>query len=174
MVVPKSSVPSPHPAIRRAVRVLQMVHELHKRGYQRLRIVPGISPSGMFWRVSIDPISNILRTNGAMDLKTLRRAARYTMADENTYFNWKDARRDTARALADKFVQRFPNLIREGEGRDWAYAGWYVEMLGVAEKGALPVSYEDYGTEPPPGMMRTTDHRVLLPAPPPGEAEGRG
>lgn len=164
---------SPDPVLRRAVRVLQMVHELHKRGYQRLRIVPGIAPSGLFWRVSINPISNVLRSNGAMCLDWSERAAHYTMGAENNYFDWTDARRDTARALADKFVQRFPDLVRQGEGRDWAYAGWYAEMVGAAEKGVLPISYEEYWTDPPPGMMRTTNDKIFLPAPPPGEAEGR-
>jgi len=170
-VTESSGSPHPDPVIRRAVRVLRMVHELHKRGYQRLRIVPGIAPSGLFWRVSINPITNILRRNGALDREFIERAARYTSADENNYFDWTDARSDTARQLADKFVDRFADLTREGQGSDWAYAGWYVEMLGVAETGALPISYEEYWTDPPEGMMRTTNDQVLLPAPPPGKAE---
>ncbi len=31
-----------------------------------------------------------------------------------------------------------------GLGRDWAYAGWYVEMLGLAERGCLPIAYADW------------------------------
>jgi hypothetical protein len=161
----------PDPVIRRAVRVLRMVHELHKRGYQRLRIVPGIAPSGLFWRVGVYPVTSILRRNGAMCRDWEERAAHYTTGAENNYFDWTDARRDTARELADKFLERFCDLARSGEGRDWAFAGWYVEMLGVAETGALPISYEEYWTDPPEGMMRTTHERILLPAPPPGEAE---
>jgi hypothetical protein len=38
------------PIFRRALRVLRMVHELHKRGRQRLRIVPTMAPSGLHWR----------------------------------------------------------------------------------------------------------------------------
>lgn len=39
--------------IRRAVRVLSMVGELHKRGYQRLRVMLYIAPSGLAWRCTI-------------------------------------------------------------------------------------------------------------------------
>jgi len=49
-----------------ALNVLLMVHELHKLGYQRLRIVPGMSPSQAYWRVTILPRSRILRSHGAM------------------------------------------------------------------------------------------------------------
>lgn len=36
----------PDSTIRRAIRVLAMVDELHKRGYQKLRVMPFMSPSG--------------------------------------------------------------------------------------------------------------------------------
>jgi hypothetical protein len=35
-----------------------MVNELHKLGYQRLRIVPRMSPSEMHWRYSVTYIGN--------------------------------------------------------------------------------------------------------------------
>ena len=44
----------PDPIVRRCQRVLAMVHELHKRGYQRLRIMPGMSPSGMYLAMQRD------------------------------------------------------------------------------------------------------------------------
>ena len=54
------------PLVRRSQRVLLMVHELHKLSYQRLRIAPGMSPSGMHWRCSVTHVGNIKRTHGAM------------------------------------------------------------------------------------------------------------
>lgn len=43
MPAPISLVASTDPTVRRAVRLLRMVHELHKAGYQLLRICPGCS-----------------------------------------------------------------------------------------------------------------------------------
>jgi hypothetical protein len=82
---------------RRALRVLQMVHELHKAGYQLLRICPGTNGSGTAWRCGVTPVTNIYRNNGAMwvewELRDL--TATYTTASGNEYFGWKDAARDT-------------------------------------------------------------------------------
>jgi hypothetical protein len=177
------STRDPSPEIRRAQRVLLMVHELHKRGYQRLRVVPGMSPSGVYWRCSVTPITNTLTTHGALFQDFERDVALYTTGMDNRYFDWPDAEQDTARQLASKFVERFPSIAEEGLGRDWVYAGWYVEMLGLAEQGCLPIAYSDwdYGEEHHwgiPTMCSSHAPRELygarLPMPPPGEALSRG
>ena len=53
-------------AIRRAIRVLAIVGELHKRGYQRLRVMPFMSPSGAYWRCWIAPVKFFYRNHGAI------------------------------------------------------------------------------------------------------------
>ena len=52
--------------IRRAVRVLSMVGELHKRGYQRLRVMPYMAPSGLAWRCTIAAAYLSYRNHGAI------------------------------------------------------------------------------------------------------------
>ena len=169
----------PNPTIRRAGRVLLMVHELHKRGYQRLRISPGLSPSGAYWRCLVTPVTNTLRTHGALVKDYEREVAHYTSGMDNRYFDWSDAKTDTARELASKFVERFPEISEKGMGRDWAYAGWYAEILGLAERGCLPVAYADwYPGEEPEGWLTVACSDAAprglqdarLPLPPPGEA----
>jgi len=110
------------PLVRRSLRVLVMVHELHKLGYQRLRIAPGMSPSGMFWRCSITHVGNIQRSHGAMMCEFNRDAAHYTTGQDNEYFGWTDARQNTARQLATKFIDRFPGIARLGHGADFELA----------------------------------------------------
>jgi hypothetical protein len=159
------------PTIRRAQRVLLMVHELHKLGCQRLRIVPGMAPSGCYWRCAVTHIGNILTTHGAK-LKDWDDAALYTSGQDNTYFGWEDTRYDTSRQLAAKFIDRFPEITRKGQGEDWPYAGWYVQMLGIAERGEFPVAYGDWDGEPNPRWLPTTKgFDSGLPMPPGGEAE---
>lgn len=161
----------PDPIIRRCQRVLLMVHELHKLGYQRLRISPGLSPSGGYWRCVVTPASNILSTHGAWTRDYYLHTARYTSGSGAEYFDWLDARRDTARQLARKFIIRFPDIVEQSNGEDWEYAGWYVEMLGHAERGALPIAYSDW-YETAPGYLPTSGgDEVRLPMPPRGEAE---
>lgn len=156
---------------RRSLRVLRSVHELHKLGYQRVRIAPGMAPSGMHWRCFITHAGNILDTHGAMLASQSADAARYSSSQENEYFGWTDAKRDTAAQLADKLIQRFSWISGPGRGRDWLYAGWYVEMLGLAERGAFPIAYADWYEDPEPGRLPTTGgQKVRLPMPPGGEA----
>lgn len=38
-----------------AYEIIMMLHELHKRGYQQLRILPGMSPNRCCWRWMIYP-----------------------------------------------------------------------------------------------------------------------
>jgi hypothetical protein len=103
-----------------------------------------------------------------------RDAAHYTSGQENEYFGWDDARHDTARDLAAKFIDRFPEIVRLGLGTDWLYAGWNVQMLGVAERGEVPVAYSDWYEEPDPKWLPTTrGFESGLPMPPPGEGDSR-
>lgn len=168
--MPHQRHPDPH--IRRAQRVLLMVHELHKQGYQLLRIMPGMSASGVYWRCTITPKQNILRTHGAMARDFDADAVHYSSGQENQYFGWSDAMQDTARQLATRFLARFPAIADKGKGRDWEYAGWYVEMLGLAEQGSLPVAYADWSGKPDPRWLPTMQgFDSGLPMPPGGDAE---
>ena len=48
------------------------------------------------------------------------------------------------------------------------YAGWYVQMLGFADLGELPVAYADWYGEKPDYLAKSRDD--MLPYPPPDEA----
>ena len=48
------------------IKVLEIVAALHRRGYERLRIEPGMSPSGMSWRCGITLAGNMDPENGAL------------------------------------------------------------------------------------------------------------
>ena len=141
----------PDAHIRRAVRVLAMVGELHRRGYQKLRVMPFLSSSGSYWRCWIGPETSFYRNHGAYlnDMQAddsdqaASKVARYTTGSDNHYFDWRDAGTDDARKLADRFVERFVTLARQGEGWSYDYAGWYQRLLGLAERGWMPVVIAD-------------------------------
>jgi hypothetical protein len=182
----------PEPHVRRAVRVLAVVAELHKRGYQRLRVMPFMSPSGAYWRCWIGPVKFFYRNHGAIlgeetaagpEEEAQERAtiARYTSGQENQYFGWEDTQRDDVRSLADKFLARFRLVADRGQGWDYPYAGWYQRLLGLAEAGWLPVVLQDYCKVSydciPLDDLRPRDWRAdqektpTLPLPPPGELQ---
>lgn len=124
-----------------------MVHELHKAGYQLLRISSGMAPSGVHWRCHITHAGNI-GANGWEILDWGEDVISYSTGDENRFFGFEDGEGKSARQLAQMFVDRFPELAVRAEGKDRLYVGWYVEMLGAAEHGRLPIFFADYDLEP--------------------------
>lgn len=150
-------------------KVLLMVSELHVRGYQRLRISPGVSPTGFHWRCNITPASNIRRVHGAILAEASDLVACYSSASEASYFNWSDAAHLTPSRLAALFLKRFPAIARAGYGSDWPYAGWYQEMLGITYPDLFPVAYDDDGIEEDHLVTIGGREGVIVPMPPPGE-----
>jgi hypothetical protein len=182
----------PEPHIRRAVRVLAIAGELHKRGYQRLRVMPFMSPSGCYWRCWIGPVKLFYRNHGAIlseetgvslddEMQAEATIARYSSSQENQYFGWKDAQMDDVRSRADKFLNRFPVVADSGQGWDYPYAGWYQRLLGLAEAGWLPVVLRDYSDVSydrvplddvrPREWYVAEEEKPILPLPPPGELQ---
>jgi len=125
-----------------------MVSELHRMGYQRLRIMPFIYP--LAYRVAIAPAEDFSRRNGAYIVGEYPAETAYTSASENRYFGWTDMGSASARELAERFVTAFPEQVARGRGRDWAYAGWLAELVGFLEQGEwLPFVMEEYYPTPP-------------------------
>lgn len=146
---------------------MELVRELHLRGYEQLRISPGMSPSGMHWRCDITPVSNISPTNGALIMDFEGPIARYSSANEDKPFEWPDGSDRTPSVLADKFIESFPAIAAAGFGQDPAYVTWYREMLEATRGGTFPIAYAD--ADLPDDHLQTVGGReVKVPMPPCG------
>ncbi|NPD68105.1 hypothetical protein HN018_12095 [Lichenicola cladoniae] len=163
---PISLSPSVNPSHRCATRLLTMVHEFHKAGYQRIRFSSGMAPSGIYWRCSITHAGNMTADGlHIQDYNAPEEVAAYSSSSGDHYFGWADAPGRSARELGLLFLDRFPAIAEKGLGRDWTYAGWLTEILGRAERderSGFPVFFADYPIDlepadrPPPvtiGMM---------------------
>lgn len=159
----------PAPEVKTCLTILEMVHILHRRGYQRLRIAPGLAPSGCYWRVAVAPSDQFEEHHGAL-LKDFDHAAHHTTGNGPDPFAWRDAARHSPAKLADLFLARYPDFARRGQGSDWAYAGWYLEVLHQASLGRFPAAYGDWHEEPDPHYLVLTGPGVstaaYMPAPP--------
>lgn len=173
---------SKEPWVRRSQRVIRMMSELHRMGFQRLRLMPYEYP--IAYRIQIGPVSCFSVVNGC-HAKSEVRSVTYSSASGNEYFGWTDAKSDDARDLAVKFVDRFPEIAGSGSGRDWIYAGWLLELLGALEKypDRLPALFWECSEVSPEDMRSlplkfygegdgsdSADRRVAVPLPPPGES----
>lgn len=184
----------PDMVVRRSIRVVSMLAELHKAGFQRLRAMPFSSPSGMHWRFRIAPVDLFHRNHGAIAADEftpeVAREPRLRMlaevmacyssgqAESSVFFNWTDAAEDSARDLAAKFLGRFPVICGAGAGWDYAYAGWFQRVVGLAEQGLFPVVMDDSVSPSPNGIFLANKRPAAwgdfaglreLPLPPPGE-----
>lgn len=103
--------------VRRTLRVIRMVSELHRMGFQLLWFMPHQYP--LAFRIAIGPASLFSLRNGA-EMRDFAESLhiQYSSASETEYFDWTDAHTDSARQLAEKFVSRFPAICDAGRGRD--------------------------------------------------------
>jgi hypothetical protein len=148
--------------------LLLMVAELHRLGYQRLRIVPGVAPSGLYWRCTLASAAHFSDQHGAR-IASQGPVARYSTGQARAYFDWPDAADDTPEQLARKFLARFPEIAAQSQGADAAYAEWYAEMLRLTEPDGAPIAYADWELEP--GALQVVGEvaRGSVPLPPGGE-----
>lgn len=144
LIRPISLTPPAAGPVRDAARLIAMVHELHKAGYQRIRILPRMAPSGLYWRCTIADAGCFSDDGLSIGIAHAERVLSYTSGEGARYFGWDDGPDMTARMLARCFLLRFPRLAECGAGRDWAYAGWLTDVLGRAEQGSFVIFGADY------------------------------
>jgi len=99
-----------------------MVSELHRMGYQWARFMPHMH---MAYRVWIAPAEAFSGINPAFIPGGFEPSIQYTSASENNYFDWTDAKNDTARQLAEKLSNDFLTLLRGAKAEiGLTLAGW--------------------------------------------------
>jgi O-acetyl-ADP-ribose deacetylase len=125
------------------LRILQGVRVLHQRGYQGIRILPGISPSGMHWRVAITTADNLSDAGGYLDLRHWDRAVTYTTGTGAEFAGTRVRVTSSPNEVADIVHAAMP--YPQTADPDPEYARWYDELICLVEQhDALPVAYADY------------------------------
>ena len=161
-------------------RLLLMVRELHRRGYERIRIAPGLAPRATAWRCAIVPAELTCREHGALlppgpRLPGPPTQAHYSTAQGGGYFGWTDVAADRPELLALKFLGRCAPLAAAGRGADLAYATWYRDMTAATVPLDLPYAYSDGEGD---GRLERSHLRTTagnwIPMPPPGQAPYEG
>ena len=133
-------------------KLLLMVKELHTRGFEKLRIYPGISPSGCYWRCEFKPknSNNFFRDCG------------YSSGAKYNYFGWNDGEKLSVSDMADLFQQNFFEMLEKCKGKDKEYCKWYSNMLNIIGSKGLPYSYADWET-PNDCWSNTSGDNIPLP-----------
>ena len=136
-------------------KLLLMVKELHKRGYGNMRIIPSLSPSGVYWRCSF-----------------LDKATRKQFNTMDWIFDLEEGRNCieinlTLKTMADMFVRDNGEFVELCKGKDEEYTKWYAEMVARLEEDELPYAFADYFS--PSGFWKTSNGKEIETLP--GEEE---
>lgn len=124
-------------------KLLFMVRELHERGFEKLRIIPSISPSGTHWRCKF--------ITGARDISFTASNWIYNFEGENKQKKIKQ----TPKELADLFLKENSDFLEQCKGDNKEYVKWFAEMVDNLNEGELPYAFDDYF--PPSDFWKTTD-----------------
>ena len=129
--------------IERGLALLELAEELHARGCQRLRLMPYLAPSGLYWRLQ-------LSAPGCDDTVT------WSTADEPP----------TVAAV----ITAHPRLIEAGTGAAPEYAAWVSRAVDLARQGWLLYFFADWPTEGTEGvpLLGPQEGKPVLEEPPGG------
>ncbi len=149
-----------------AQKLLRMVAELHRRGFQRLRIAPGLAPSGLYWRCALVPANRMDPAHGAAEQVGNLLAARYSTSEDYHYFGWNDGEKMSAPEMAESFVRTFTAVCEQALGADPVYANWFISVVHAADAGALPIAFSDAAPTKVAEQLSTTESTTWLMWPP--------
>jgi hypothetical protein len=149
--------------------LLLTVAELHRRGYEQLRIAPYMSASAMHWRCRIVPKRVTRQGHGAVLANDVSDPLTYSSGSAFAFFNWGDCARCNPCELADRFVGAFRDLVADAHGADSEYAMWFRSMLTATEPLGIVYAFGEYeGATDTLYVAGECDVRAVA-LPPPGE-----
>ena len=152
-----------------ALLILEAVGDLHARGHQRLRIVPGMSPSGIHWRATVAAVPRTTESRGHSSSQEHARVFRYTSGTELEVAGEPVDAATTPSEVADRILA---SVSDPGVARDPAYAEWYADLLALVRRHrTVPIAYADYFDDEPGWEIGWCTGR-RFPAPPPPPAGG--
>jgi hypothetical protein len=109
-----------------------MVAELHNRGFEKLRIIPSLSPSGLHWRCSFIAGAEDIPLNASNWLSGYE--------DEHSHAEVQP----TTEEMADVFMKDNVEFLGRCKGEDREYIDWYSAMLTQLNREELPYAFSDY------------------------------
>ena len=157
-------------------RILLMVRELHRLGFERLRAPAYEYP--LAWRCPIVPAYWTLRSHGGTYSDSFLYAAvrwfgptacrqEYSSAEGQFPFQWKDVAFHTPHELALHFIRERREIACAGWGPDAEYARWFEEVLEATKPNGLYYASAEY--QPATSYLYTNMTSVeRVPLPPPG------
>lgn len=156
-------------------RFIRTIEELHKMGFEKIRIVPSMAPTGLSWRCFITSKKNTSKKCGAM-FSTHFSMEKWgkTVIPTNGFFKW-NMMELSPYENALRFIKEYPLIAEEGKGNDSEYSQWFKKVVRECYHFLLPITYEEYWNCLEDKQLRLVGFAYTdktLPFPPPGEGDG--
>lgn len=120
-----------------AYGVIMLVDELHKQGYEQLRLLSGMSPNGCAWRWALYP--KILMTDNQFEMYG------DTTPFKSIYGSTGDGRPIIAKRPT--LFQKHKEYLLLAKGSDKEYVAWFHNIVDHAQNGIYPIAYTDGSSE---------------------------
>jgi len=121
-----------------AADIILMLDELHHRGYEGLRLLPGMSPNGCCWRWAIYP-----RKWLKDDLYLLERCHDGVPFEcPLGSIGYPEHKADVVK-MADDFMNAYPELCHDAHHPSPNYTEWFARLVEKAQSGVVPIAYAD-------------------------------
>ncbi|WP_166380852.1 macro domain-containing protein [Catellatospora methionotrophica] len=125
------------------LRILQGVQTLHQRGYHSVRVLPGMSASGMYWRVAVAAPDNFVSEHGYLHVRNEKQAVCYTTGALTAFAGGEVTVTTAPDVVADLILGALPTIAVTHD--DPAYVAWFAGLMQLVEKhNAPPIAYADY------------------------------
>lgn len=110
-------------------KVLHLAAILHTKGYEKLHVIPSLSPSGLSWRCNFMTLDTepIIVSNWIFQQFDINATSEIDMLE-----------------LVNRFEREHFNFLRTCIGSDSRYVDWYRRMLDGLEEEELPYAISDY------------------------------
>jgi hypothetical protein len=122
-----------------AYEIVMIVHELHQRGYEQLRLFPGMSPNGCSWRWAVYP-KVLMKDNNLFERHS------DCMPFDCPYGSTGVALPEEGEVMktANDFMREYESYVNLAKGNDKEYVEWYKAIVEHAKNEDFPIAFEEF------------------------------
>lgn len=124
-----------------AYEIVMFVHELHKRGYEQMRLYAGMSPTGMSWRWFIYP-KVLMKKDKNFERKSYGPSFECVYGSTN-----EDIPHDREMINFVDVINEIESYVNLSKGEDKEYVEWFKSIVEHAEEKDFPIAFSEFFNE---------------------------
>lgn len=129
------------------IMLFETVAYLHQKGYEKIRLMTSIAPSGCYFRICISTKKHFDNKTGFVLCKCEdNEVYRYSTGGEFRFFKDEPSYEEASiEEIANRLLTLYPIIENEGKGKDKEYVRWFHKLLDMVKDYKYPYAIADYG-----------------------------